>query len=100
MLHFLEWNVDLECQWLNAHQWAQPAFRTVAKLSCKQSIKQSIHDHILQQQIAKSADCMLNHDLYLSEMLDIAAGLESHSNLILPEPLSILKSFEYIKIYL
>ena len=100
MLHFLEWNDDPECQWLNDHQWAQPAFRTVAKLSCRQSIKQSIHDHNLQQQIAKSADCMLNHDLYLSEMLDIAAGLESHSNLILPEPLSILKNFEYINIYL
>ena len=55
--------------------------KAVNHQNCRQSTKQSIHDHNLQQQIAKSADCMLNLDLYLSEMLNIAAGLQPDQNL-------------------
>ena len=77
--------------------------KAVNHQNCRQSTKQSIHDHNLQQQIAKSADCMLNLDLYLSEMLNIAAGLESDSNQILQQLLSIVKGLEiypYISMFL
>jgi hypothetical protein len=77
--------------------------KAVNHQNCRQSTKQSIHEHNLQQQIAKSADCMLNLDLYLSEMLNIAAGLESDSNQILQQLLSTFKGLEiypYISMFL